>query len=330
VACGSTAKLLVDGVEKGSKALVDEERLILSLQAERGGCDLTSAVVMAAWRARAAYQEQRTNRVFLLGLGRATSEEGLLPIVHDLARDCIYTHVYAFGPAFNADLLIGLAAAGLGQFHRVGDTERVNEIVKREITDNSIAGKHVRVCVRPRQKAVAVMELYDFEAVKELDTFLIDVGDIYFGQTIGMLVKFSYHCTPGRKDLLEVHVSHYDAEDARHLRTHVAGATFLIDDADQGPPYVHIVDKIMKVHTAVALTVAHQSIIEGGGDTTQAKEIFTNHADHILRTQHLATSAAVKLGEEVKMYLQRLESTDLNLDILRCQLKTSARLLFRE
>lgn len=261
VACGAVARVIVDGAVKGVASMADEERKIMSLNPEAGS-DLIGAVVMAGWRAKATYAERWTNRLIVLGCGWCDSEAGLTHIVKDLARDCIYTHVYAYGEAFNVELLLALASVGLGQFHRITTSESMTRIVGHEITQNAVAGKHVRVCVRPRHKNVAIQQIYDHDSTRENDTLLVDVGDVYFGTTVGLLVKLSYQCTPGRKDLLEVHVSHYDAEGDRHLRTMVQGAVFVLDEVEAGSalPLLYVVDKVMKVNTALALVLAEDCI----------------------------------------------------------------------
>jgi hypothetical protein len=105
------------------------------------------------------------------------------------------------------------------------------------------------VCVRPRHKNVDILEIFDHESVKEDDTYMVDVGDVFRGQRLGILLRFSYGCTPGRKDLLEVHMSHYDGNGERHLTTVVLNGNFVMDESETmaSLPASHVVDKVMKV-----------------------------------------------------------------------------------
>jgi hypothetical protein len=329
VACGREPRLVADRVVKGAGPMSWLEREILALRRE-DGCDLIGAVVMAGWRAKQEYEESRTSRIFLLGAGRADSDHGLTQVVRDLAKECVHMHVYSFGDEANAALLIALVNAGNGQYHRIRTTRQINDIVSAELTQNSIAGKHVRLCIRPRHASVEVLEIFDFEYVREEDTFIIDVGDIYYRGVVDMLVKISYRCPPGRKDLLEVHVSHHDTNDERHLRTFVLAGVFVIDPAEvqAALPYSLVVDKVMKVNTALALVLAEQAMQES--DQTGATEIVNSQVQRLAKSQSLGGAIVSSLQDDLKGYHLAYDDTGTNFTQLRSTVLSHARSLYRE
>ena len=282
IGAGASAHIVVPWMTKGESPLVASERQILALK-EENECDLLGAVIMAGWRAQRVYDELWTNRLFILSPGFPRTSQGLADIVQGLAKECIYTHVFSTPGRYNVELLVELVDAGLGNYHIFGDLQQLSDVLQVELTGNQVAGRNIRLCLRPRHSGIEIDEVVSFDCVKEDDTMIIDVGDLYMEEAKDVLIRLTYKVPPGRREVIEVHVSHHDGDNVKHLKTFQLGAMFVLDEAETmaSMPNVHVADKVLKVRAALALNMAIHLVKEN------------NSADGI----ELLTAIVQKLGK---------------------------------
>eukprot|EP00163_Fabomonas_tropica_P028188 TRINITY_DN5695_c0_g1_i2.p1 TRINITY_DN5695_c0_g1~~TRINITY_DN5695_c0_g1_i2.p1 ORF type:complete len:360 (-),score=82.32 TRINITY_DN5695_c0_g1_i2:87-1166(-) len=331
ISCGNVAKVLVQEFTKGQESMSAHERTLLSLKHEEG-CDLVGAFVMAGWRARQSRTDETASRIFCFSNGKTDNDTGLVHIVKDLARESIYTHVFGIGDNFNCDLLIPISSAGLGSYHHVtlNDMQRFSEILQCEVTRNELAGRNVKVCLRPRHSKVDIEAVYSFDFVKEDDTFIVPLGDLYFEEHKDLLCKLAFKMRPSRKEILEVHVSHFDAKNEQHLKTFQLTAMFTVDEVEvtNAPPDGGVVDKVLKVNTAQALK--HVVALIKEKDVTGGIDVLNQQIQRLIKAQTHGSSVLVEMAEELRDVALKYEAAEIDFDVMKNQLLGKARILLRE
>ncbi|MFN7135658.1 MAG: VWA domain-containing protein, partial [Myxococcales bacterium] len=297
------AELLAAGAGGGS-AVREANRRIDALT-PRGGTDMVAGLSTGIEKVKAAYRQDRTNRVILLSDGVPNTANGLVEMARAATQKGIQVTTIGVGTDYNEDLMSKIADAGAGNYYFINDGQALASILRKELNELAAVVGREAVLKVEFASGVKPVKVFGYDAKLDNERAIIPLGDIFGGQNAEILVKVRHPKLEGDKLIAKVDLAFYDAlkkADARDSRS--ISASF-IGDAKAVHASVHkeTAAKAEKIAAAEALNEAMEKVKQGRYDEAR-QQLATQRAQNAAAARSLGVASA-DVGEDTLAEFER-------------------------